>query len=253
MPWRRCEGGGDARLRDRLLLTYTPLVEFIVDRKIGELPASCDAEDLVSAGLEALIKAIDCYDRAKGATLEQFAWTRIHGAVIDELRRSDWAPRSLRRWERDMRRAQSDLRAFHGREPSQAELAEATHVTADELRERQRALASSDVASLNSLVLAHDGARVERVDVLAADDDDGDPFRASAKHEAKQRFRRAFAALERREREVAVLLYAKDITLREIGELLGVSESRVCQIHGELKRTLRRTLADDAELIGYVA
>ena len=87
--WREYNHSRDERLRDRLVLTYAPLVKFIVYRKIGELPASCEIDDLVSAGLEALIKAIDRYDPEKGATLEQFAWTRIHGAVIDELRRGD--------------------------------------------------------------------------------------------------------------------------------------------------------------------
>jgi RNA polymerase sigma factor for flagellar operon FliA len=108
------------------------------------------------------------------------------------------------------------------------------------------------VTSLNSLVLAHDGTKVERLDVLAADGEHN-PFHESAKHEAKEHFRRAFAALARREREVAVLLYVKNLTLREIGEVLGVSESRVCQIHGELKRTLRTALMSHAELIDHVA
>jgi RNA polymerase sigma factor for flagellar operon FliA len=250
--WREYDACGDERLRDRLVLTYAPLVKFIVFRKIGELPASCEIDDLVSAGLEALIKAIDRYDPVKGATLEQFAWTRIHGAVIDELRRSDWAPRSLRRWERDMRRVQSEFHALHGRAPSDAELAEALHVTPSALRDRQRDLVASDVTSLNSLVLAHDGTKVERLDVLPADGDTN-PFDESAKHEAKEHFRRAFAALARREREVAVLLYVKNLTLREIGDVLGVSESRVCQIHGELKRTLRTALDSHAELIDSVA
>jgi len=251
--WHEYQRSGDERLRDRLVLTYAPLVKFIVYRKLGELPASCDVDDLVSAGLEALIKAIDRYDPVKGATLEQFAWTRIHGAVIDELRRSDWAPRSLRRWERDMRRMQAEFHAIHGRGPSEAELADAMHMTSGELRGRQRDLVTSDVTSLNSLVLAYDGGQVERLDVLASDDEDSNPVSASAKHEARDHFRRAFKALGRREREVAVLLYVKNLTLREVGDVLGVSESRVCQIHGELKRTLRTALAGDAELISHVA
>jgi RNA polymerase sigma factor for flagellar operon FliA len=251
--WYEYQRGGDARLRDRLVLTYAPLVKFIVYRKIGELPASCEVDDLVSAGLEALIKSLDRYDPEKGATLEQFVWTRIHGAVIDELRRSDWAPRSLRRWERDMRRVQSEFRSIHGRSPSDSELAAALNMTLDELRNRQRDLITSDVTSLNTLVLAHDGASVERIDVLPSEDDDSDPLREAAKTEAKEHFRRAFAGLGQREREVAVLLYVKNLTLREIGEVLGVSESRVCQIHGELKKTLRRELENDAELLREVA
>jgi RNA polymerase sigma factor for flagellar operon FliA len=251
--WHDYNRSGDPRLRDRLVLTYAPLVKFIVYRKIGELPASCEVDDLVSAGLEALIKSLDRYDPEKGATLEQFVWTRIHGAVIDELRRGDWAPRSLRRWERDMRRVQTEFRTIHGRSPEDSELADALNMTLPELRNRQRDLVTSDVTSLNTLVLAHDGASVERIDVIASDDPDCDPLREAAKTEAKEHFRRAFAALGRREREVAVLLYVKNLTLREIGEVLGVSESRVCQIHGELKKSLRRTLAEDAELLREVA
>ncbi len=127
------------------------------------------------------------------------------------------------------------------------------NMTADELRSRQRDLIASDVTSLNTLVLAHDGSSVERIDVLASDDDATDPMHEATKTEAKDHFRRAFSALSRREREVAVLLYVKNLTLREIGEVLGVSESRVCQIHGELRKTLKRALATDAELLREVA
>ncbi|HEX8158062.1 MAG TPA: FliA/WhiG family RNA polymerase sigma factor [Solirubrobacteraceae bacterium] len=251
--WYAYQRSGDARLRDRLVLTYAPLVKYIVHRKIGELPASCELDDLVSAGLVALIKSLDRYDPEKGATLEQFAWTRIHGAVVDELRRADWAPRSLRRWERDMRSVQRTFCAIHGREPSDAELAEALNMTAAALRARQRDLVACDIGSLNTLILADNSANVERIDVLPSDDDTTDPMREATRTEAKRRFRRAFAALGRREREVAVLLYVENLTLREIGEILGVSESRVCQIHGELKRTLRRALTNDAELLRDVA
>jgi len=95
--WNRYRSTGDARLRDRLIMTYAPLVKYIVYRKIREVPAHQEADDYISHGLEALITSLDRYDPAKGATLEQFLWTRIHGAVLDELRRQDWAPRSVRR------------------------------------------------------------------------------------------------------------------------------------------------------------
>ncbi len=251
--WRDYRRSGDPRLRDRLVLTYAPLVKFIVYRRIGELPVSCEVDDLVSAGLEALIRSLDRYDPAKGATLEQFVWTRIHGAVVDELRRGDCVPRSLRRWERDMRRVQSEFRSIHGRSPDDAELADALNMTLPELRARQRDLVTSDVTSLNTLVLAHDGGSVERIDVLPSPDKTTDPAREAAMRDAKARFRRAFAALGRREREAAVLLYVKNLTLRETGEVLGVSESRVCQIHRELKQTLRSRLADDADVLRDVA
>ena len=115
---------GDVRVRNRLVMTFAPLVKYIVFKKVRELPARCEVEDFISCGLEALIASIDRYDPAKGATLEQFAWTRIHGAVLDELRRQDWAPRSLRRWERDIHRAREQFTALHGRRPTRDELAD---------------------------------------------------------------------------------------------------------------------------------
>jgi RNA polymerase sigma factor for flagellar operon FliA len=100
--WKQYRETNDPALRDRLILTFAPLVKFIVYRKVREMPARCEVEDFIGCGLEALIQSIDRYEPSKGATLEQYAWTRIHGAVLDELRRLDWAPRSVRRWERDM-------------------------------------------------------------------------------------------------------------------------------------------------------
>src|SRR6202012_3736257 len=91
--WREYQRTGDPRLRDRLVLAFAPLVKYIVYRKVREMPARCEVDDFISCGLEALIHSIDRYDPSKGATLEQYAWTRIHGAVLDELRRLDWAPR----------------------------------------------------------------------------------------------------------------------------------------------------------------
>src|SRR6201986_4764272 len=100
--WREYKDTGDLQVRNRLVMTYAPLVKYIVYKKVREMPARCEVEDFISCGLEALMHSIERYDPSKGATLEQYAWTRIHGAVLDELRRQDWAPRSVRRWERDI-------------------------------------------------------------------------------------------------------------------------------------------------------
>src|SRR3984957_18422615 len=98
--WKDYKETGNTTARDRLVFSLAPIVKCIVYRKVREVPAYREVEDFISCGLEALIRSIDRYDPAKGATLEQFAWTRIQGAVLDELRRHDWAPRSLRRCER---------------------------------------------------------------------------------------------------------------------------------------------------------
>jgi RNA polymerase sigma factor FliA len=251
--WHQYRSTADGRIRDRLILTFAPMVKYIVYRKVREMPANAEVEDFLSCGLEALIMSIDRYDPDKGATLEQYAWTRIHGAVLDELRRQDWAPRSVRRWERDLTKAVDEFTVLYHRRPTVKELADAMSTTVAEIRKRQDEITSSDVTSLNALVLSDEGTTIERVATLSAADRRLDPEHAAATEELKRNFRGAFARLPRREREVAVLLYVKNLTLAEIGDILGVSESRVCQIHSGLKRTLRDSLADSRELAELVA
>ena len=250
--WSEYKRTGDLQVRNRLVMTFAPLVKYIVFKKVRELPARCEVEDFISCGLEALIASIDRYDPAKGATLEQFAWTRIHGAVLDELRRLDWAPRSVRRWERDISRARDQFTAIQGRRPTRDELADSLAISVDDLRRREDDIAVSDVTSLNTLVISDDETTVERIDTLDAGDERLDPEHATADQEAKAKFRSAFEKLTQREREVAVLLYVKNLTLREIGDILGVSESRVCQIHSQLKRTLKQQLSSEALLLAAV-
>ena len=176
-------------------MTYAPLVKYIVFKKVRELPARCEVEDFISCGLEALIASIDRYDPDKGATLEQFAWTRIHGAVLDELRRQDWAPRSLRRWERDIAKARDQFTTIHGRRPTREELADALSISVDDLRRREDDIAVSDVTSLNTLVISDDETTVERIDTLADGDGRLDPEHGRRHAEAKDKFRRAFDTL----------------------------------------------------------
>src|SRR5690349_16460808 len=186
--WREYKATGDLQVRNRLVMTYAPLVKYIVFKKVRELPARCEVEDFISCGLEALIASIDRYDPEKGATLEQFAWTRIHGAVLDELRRQDWAPRSLRRWERDIARVREQFTGIHGRRPSHEELAASLAITVDELRTKQHEITTSEVTSLNSLVLGEEETAVERIDTLVSDDTRVEPETAATTTAAKERF-----------------------------------------------------------------
>ena len=246
--WHEYRRTGDGRLRDRLVFTFTPMVRYIVYRKVREVPAQCDVEDFLSCGLEALIRSIDRYDPQKGATLEQFAWTRIHGAVLDELRRHDWAPRSLRRDERAIGSARQSFVAEHDREPTREELAITMRLSLGEITKRLDEIALADVGSLNKTVRSEDSTTIERIDTLQSSDEDADPISSAERREAKERFREAFAELPDREREIAVLLYVEGWTLRDIGARLGVSESRVSQIHSELRARLRARLSSDRSL-----
>ena len=130
------------------------MVKYIVYTKAREIPARCEVEDFISCGLEALIRSIDRYDPNKGATLEQFAWTRIHGAVLDELRRNDWAPRSLRRWDRDITKANEQFVGLYGRKPTRAGAGRSPSGSRPELVTRQ-----DDDLSLPRRVAQHRGPR----------------------------------------------------------------------------------------------
>jgi len=237
--WKRYRAGGDVRLRDRLIMTYAPLVKYIVYRKIREVPAHQEADDYISHGLEALITSIDRYDPAKGATLEQFLWTRIHGAVLDELRRQDWAPRSVRRFDRQVVAAMRSFRAIHGREPTDDELADALAVSVDDLRDHRANLIRADVGSLNATATdSGDDEGIERVDTLHSEDRRLRPEDAALLTDSKRAFREAFETLSTREQEVCVLLYVKHLTLQEVGHVIGVTESRVSQIHSAVRKKL---------------
>src|SRR5215210_2673255 len=251
--WEEYRRSGNRSVRNRLVLTYVPLVKHVVFKKLKELPVSCEADDLISCGIESLILALDSYDPEKGAGLEPYLWTRIHGAVLDELRRRDWAPRSLRRFERDLKRARTTFTGAHGRPPTQEELAGMLSLSTDQLSDKEQEIAKSDLTSLSSLVVREGDTTIELGDTLESDDETADPERMAARQDAKERFRRAFDQLPARDREVAVLLYVKHLTLREIGEVLGVSESRVSQLHGQLKGRIRKALRDDAQLFSEVA
>jgi len=250
--WQQYQSSGERQVRDRLIFMFMPMVRYIVYRKVREVPAQCDVEDFLSCGLEALIRSIDRYDPHKGATLEQYAWTRVHGAVLDELRRHDWAPRSLRRDERAINGARESFVSLHERQPSREELAAQVSMTPAELTRRLDQVVLAEVGSLNRIVRSDESATIERIDTLESNDEEADPTVSAERAEAKDRFRKAFARLSRQEREVAVLLYVEDWTLRDIGERLGVSESRISQIHTQLRRRLYEQLSGELALFSAV-
>jgi RNA polymerase sigma factor for flagellar operon FliA len=164
--------------------------------------------------------------------------------VLDELRRQDWAPRSVRRFDRQVTAAARSFRAIHGREPSDDELADAMAVSVDELRDHRADLVRADVGSLNasSSEGGEDDEGIERVETLRSDDARLRPEHAAMLGDSKRAFREAFDTLSPREQEVCVLLYVKHLTLQEVGHVIGVTESRVSQIHSGVRKKLRERM-----------
>ena len=230
--WLEYRRSGDQRLRDRLVLTYAPLVKYVAGRLGSGLPAHVDEGDLVSYGLLGLMGAIDRYDPARDVKFETYAIARIKGQIIDELRAMDWVPRSVRSRARDIERAIAELEAKLGRAPSDEEISGKLGISTDELEESLSEIARSSIAALDELwtVSGSGGDQVALIDTIE-DERAPDPEHTFSRTEQKEAIADSIARLPEREKLVVTLYYYEELTLREIGEVLGVTESRVSQLH----------------------
>jgi RNA polymerase sigma factor for flagellar operon FliA len=230
--WLEFSRTRDKGIRDRLILTYAPLVKYVAGRLGSGLPAHVDEGDLVSYGLLGLIGAIERFDPTRDIKFETYAISRIKGAIIDELRALDWVPRSVRSRARDIERAIAELEAKLGRAPDDDEIAGKVGITVEELEASLTEISRSSIAALDELwTMSGDGGdQVSLLDTIE-DTDGPNPQDALAQTELREALGEAIARLPEREKLVVTLYYYEELTLREIGEVLGVTESRVSQLH----------------------
>lgn len=230
--WRRYKEEGDTAARERLVVAYSPMVKFVAGRLGAGLPSHVDDADLISYGLMGLIGAIERFEPERGIKFETFAMTRIRGAIIDELRSLDWVPRSVRSRAREIEAAQAKLEHELQRAPSEAELAARLSISEEELQASLLEIANSSVYALDELWTVSDssGDQVSLLDTIS-DPRAEDPQESLASSEIKDRLTEAISSLPEREQLVVALYYYENLTLREIGEVLGVTESRVSQLH----------------------
>jgi len=223
--WRRFKRTGVKGDRDRLILTYAPLVKYVAGRLGSGLPAHVDEGDLISYGLLGLISAIERYDPDRDIKFETYAIVRIKGAIIDELRALDWVPRSVRSRAREIERAIAELEAKVGRAPTDEEIAHKIGISQDELEESLTDISRSSIAALDELWSG--GADGDQVSLLDTIEDQAGPRPADAldETEVRETLADAIARLPEREKLVITLYYYEELTLREIGEVLGVTES----------------------------
>jgi RNA polymerase sigma factor for flagellar operon FliA len=245
--WRRYKTSGDERARERLVVAYSPLVKYVSGRMASGLPAHVEEADLISYGLVGLISAIERFELEREIKFETYAITRIKGAIIDELRSLDWVPRSVRARAREIERANSKLENQLQRAPSDEEMATELKITVEEFQESLLQISNSTVAALDELWTVSDasGDQVSLLDTLQ-DPDAPDPAQVIDATELKDRVADAIARLPEREKLVVALYYYENLTLREIGEVLGVTESRISQLHTKAVLRLRSRLTADA-------
>ena len=246
--WKRYKSNGDSRARERLVVAYSPLVKYMAGKLGASLPAHVEEADLISYGLGGLISAIERFDPSRETKFETYAMTRIRGAIIDELRTLDWAPRSVRARAREIERANIKLESRLQRAPSDEEMSNELGVTVAEFQEQLLKIANSTVVALDEMWSGTDGGgdQVSLLDTLP-DRAAPDPQNVVDESELRDRVADAIAALPEREKLVIALYYYENLTLREIGEVLGVTESRVSQLHTKAVLRLRSKL--DSELV----
>ena len=244
--WLEFRRTKDKALRDRLILTYAPLVKYVAGRLGSGLPAHVDEGDLVSYGLLGLIGAIERYDPTRDIKFETYAISRIKGAIIDELRALDWVPRSVRSRAREIERAIAELEAKLGVAPTDEQIAEKIGITVEELEDSLTDISRSTIAALDELwSVSGEGDQDSLLDTI---EDTTGPRPADVLDETEMReaLAEAIARLPEREKLVVTLYYYEELTLREIGEVLGVTESRVSQLHTKAILRLKARLAGAA-------
>jgi RNA polymerase sigma factor for flagellar operon FliA len=246
--WRRYKEKGDIEARERLILAYAHLAKYVVDRMHLRPSAAMGCEDLVGHAVVGLIDAVQRFDPARDVKFETYALPRIRGAVLDAIRGQDWIPRSVRSSEQELRRALAELEGRLGRPPTDAETAEMMGVGIDRLHEVLADVGQAAMLSLEELMLY--GEEGGGQDILSsAPDSASDPILAAELEERKQLLADAVGRLPERERLVISLYYKEGLTFKEIAQVLGVTESRACQLHSKAVVRLHGKLARHADLM----
>ena len=217
----------DQMSQDELVVQHAPLVKRIAYHLLSRLPACVQAEDLIQAGMIGLLEAGKNYDPKQGASFETYAGIRIRGSMLDEIRKGDWAPRSLHRRIREISQAIREIEGEQGRDAKDTEVAERLNISLDEYHQALHDASSHQILSFEDLPMK-DSGMTEGLSARMQG-----PLESLMEDDLKNILATAIDGLPERERLVMSLYYDEELNLRETGEVLGVSESRVCQIHSQ--------------------
>ena len=238
--WKKYkEDPNNVELRNRLIEQYMPLVRYNGDRIWQRLPDGVELDDLISAGIFGLMDAIDAFDTGRGVKFETYCVPRIRGAILDELRTMDWVPRLVRSKASKLGEAKKQLEAKYGRAPTDRELAEQMQISILELEKMQMEANAVNLVSLNKKWYETDSYKdVREIDILE-DKKGEDPTRRIQKSDL---MRLVTKGLNRNERLIIILYYYEELTMKEIGATLDLSESRVSQMHSSIVARLQEQL-----------
>jgi RNA polymerase sigma factor FliA len=241
--------GGNAYAREEVIHRYIHLVKYVAGRISVNLPPNVELNDLISDGVIGLIDAVEKYDDGRGVKFETYAITRIHGAILDALRSLDWVPRAVRQKARELERTSHQLEAELGRHPSEDELAERLGITRSDLHGVLQRVRGTSILSLEEHLPNERGSDIPLLDTLRSGEDE---LGASVEQrEVRAMLIEAVEGLPPQERIVIRLYYFEGQTLKEIKATLGVSESRVSQIHAQAVIRLRKNLHQLRDDLGY--
>lgn len=244
MWWTHYKETGESGAREQLVLEYLHLVKYVAGRMAISLPSTVEYDDLVSYGVFGLFDAIEKYDNSRGVKFESYASTRIRGSILDGLRAADWVPRSVRHKARQLARTMSQLEDKFGRPATDEEVQRAMGISADEYQQLLQDVAATTLLSLDEpwSTGGPDGEKLRLADMVA-DDDQENPASIAVREAILGVLAEAIEELPQRERLVITLYYFEELTLKEIGKVLDVSESRVSQLHTKALSRLRGKLA----------
>lgn len=241
--WRLYKESGEPEIRDKLIVHYAPLVKYVAGRVSTGLPANIEQADLVSYGIFGLIDAISKFEPGRQIKFETYAINRIKGAIIDELRAIDWVPRSVRFKAREVEKALGKLESELHRAPTDQEVAKAMDISVTDLRSIYSQVSFVSLVALDELMAVggEKGDKLSLIDTLE-DVHTEDPVSAFETEEMKHILAGAINKLSEREKIVVTLYYYEGLTLAQIGQVLGVTESRICQMHTKAVLQLRSRL-----------
>lgn len=247
--WRQYKGRHSARAKELLILEYLPLVKYVAGRLAIGLPPSVEMDDLIGSGTLGLLAAIERYDPSRDNKFSTYAIARIRGAMLDELRSMDWIPRSVRKKARQLEDAYSRLENRLKRPATDEEVATELSVSVGEFFEMLDEVRGTALVSLDDNLSPKDGGSTTKIHETVQDDRQIDPGAAIEVEKMRDVLENALDLLPERDRLVIILYYYEELTLKEIGQALGVSESRVSQIHTKAILRLRGRLRAEREAL----